>query len=79
MQSPQLIEMFRSLASEITERDFSHVQSGQTISELGIDSLQMLELIGEMERELDIHIPEERLVGLEKVQQLLSLVDEIRG
>ncbi len=75
MQRPQLIKLFRDLASEIAEKDLSFVQEESSIADLGIDSLAMLELVGTMERELRIRVPDEQLVGLETVRQLLELVE----
>jgi acyl carrier protein len=75
MQRPQLIKLFRDLASEIAEKDLSFVQEESAIADLGIDSLAMLELVGTMERELRIRVPDELLVGLETVSQLLELVE----
>jgi acyl carrier protein len=75
MQRPQLIKLFRDLASEIAEKDLSFVQEDSPIADLGIDSLAMLELVGTMERELRIRVPDEQLVGLETVRQLLELVE----
>jgi acyl carrier protein len=75
MQRPQLIKLFRDLASEIAEKDLSFVQEDSAIADLGIDSLAMLELVGTMERELRIRVPDEQLVGLETVRQLLELVE----
>ena len=45
------------------------------IADLGIDSLAMLELVGTMERQLRIRVPDEQLVGLQTVRQLLELVE----
>jgi acyl carrier protein len=75
MQKPQLIELFRDLASEIAEKDFSFVQEDNAIAELGIDSLAMLELVGTMERTLRIRVPDDKLVGLVTVRELLDLVE----
>ena len=75
MQRPQLIRLFRDLASEIAERDLSFVQEDSAITELGIDSLAMLELVGSMERQLSIRVPDEQLVGLVTVRELLELVE----
>ena len=75
MQRPQLIKLFRDLASEIAEKDLSFLQEEHSISDLGIDSLAMLELVGSMERELRIRVPDESLVGLQTVRQLLELVE----
>ena len=74
MSRRDLIDMFRNLATEIAEEDYSHVEEGDQIAELGIDSLAMLELVGTMERELSIQVPDETLVGLQTVRQLLELV-----
>jgi acyl carrier protein len=71
----ELIEKFRLMASEITEEDFSHVTEEHAIADLGMDSLSMLELVGSMEREYAIRIPEEDLTGVQTVRQLLELVE----
>jgi acyl carrier protein len=76
MQKPQrLIDLFRDLASEIAEKDFSFVQEDNAIAELGIDSLAMLELVGTLERQLSVRVPDEKLVGLVTVRQLLDVVE----
>jgi acyl carrier protein len=71
----QLIDLFRDLASEIAEKDFSFVQEDNAIAELGIDSLAMLELVGTLERQLSVRVPDEKLVGLVTVRELLDLVE----
>ena len=76
MQKPQtLLQLFRDLAGEIAEKDFSSVQEDQPIAELGIDSLAMLELVGTLERQLRVRVPDEKLVGLVTVRELLDLVE----
>ena len=69
----ELLQMFRDLATEITEKDFQHVLESNVIAELGVDSLAMLEVVGEMERELQIQIPDDDLNGVETVGQLLDV------
>ena len=76
MKRSELITVFQRMASEIAEKDFSHVSEESVIAELGIDSLGMLELVGSMERELKIQIPDEQLVGIQSVRQLLDLVEK---
>jgi acyl carrier protein len=75
MERGELIARFREMASEIAEQDFGHVTEEHPIAELGMDSLSILELVGSMEREFDIRIPEEDLAGVETVRQLLELVE----
>lgn len=74
MDRVELLKMFQSMATEIAEKDYSHVNEESVIADLGIDSLQMLELVGAMERELKIAIPDEQLVGIQTVRQLIELV-----
>jgi acyl carrier protein len=50
------------------------VTEATVISELGLDSIHNLEIIGEMERELGIEIPNEDLEDLVTVGQLLDVV-----
>jgi acyl carrier protein len=76
MNRAELIGTFQRMASEIAEKDFSHVAEDSVIADLGIDSLGMLELIGAMEREMEVTIPDEQLVGIQKVRQLLDLVEK---
>ncbi len=76
MTRPELIQIFKKMASEIAEKDLSGVSEEATIASLGIDSLQMLELVGAMEQQLGVQIPDEQLVGVQSVKQLLDLVEK---
>jgi acyl carrier protein len=71
MDRAKLIEMFRAKASEIAE-----LREDSVIADMGVDSLAMLEVVGEMERELGISIPDDMLVGIETVAQLLDVVQK---
>ncbi len=72
----ELLTMFRETATEVVEKDFHHVVEGTVISELGIDSLGMLEIIGSMERQLKIQIPDESLSGIATIADLLEVVEK---
>ncbi|HET6338492.1 MAG TPA: acyl carrier protein [Polyangiales bacterium] len=74
MTRAELLQIFRSTASEIAEKDLSKVDEAGPIAELGIDSLELLEVIGSLERDLDIRVPDDQLVGIQTVGQLLNLV-----
>jgi acyl carrier protein len=76
MDRPELLKLFRNMATEIAEKDFSEVTEEGVIAELGLDSLQMLELVGAMERELEVAVPDDELVGIQTVRQLLDLVEK---
>jgi acyl carrier protein len=68
--------MFCETATEVVEKDFHHVTENAGITELAIDSLGMLEIIGSLERRLRIQIPDESLTGLETIGDLLDAVEE---
>jgi acyl carrier protein len=74
MTRAELLQIFRSTASEIAEKDLSKVEEAGAIAELGIDSLELLEVVGSLERDLDIRVPDDQLVGIQTVGQLLNLV-----
>jgi acyl carrier protein len=75
MDRTELLQVFQRTATEVAEKEFSNVSETTSISELGIDSLGMLEVIGSLERELKIHIPDESLAGILTVRDLLNAVE----
>ena len=75
MDRAQLIDMFTKTASEVAEKEFSGLTEDTVIADMGVDSLAMLEVVGEMERELAIQIPDDNLVGIETIAQLLDVVE----
>jgi acyl carrier protein len=74
----ELLQMFQSTATEIVEREFPSISENTVISELGIDSLGMLEIVGSMERQLKIQLPDESLAGIQTVKDLIELVEKKR-
>jgi acyl carrier protein len=72
----ELLGIFQKTATEIVEREFSNISEKTAISDLGIDSLGMLEIVGSMERELKIQLPDEALAGIQTVEDLISLVQK---
>ena len=72
----ELLAMFRETATEVVEKDFHHVMESMAISELAIDSLGILEIIGSLERRLRIQIPDESLSGIQTVSDLLDEVEK---
>lgn len=76
MDRNELLQMFRAKASEVAEEDFANVTEEADIASMGVDSLSMLEVVGEMERHLEIQIPDDQLVGIQTVSQLLDVVEK---
>jgi acyl carrier protein len=72
----ELLEIFLKTASDITERQFPAISETTAISELGIDSLGMLEIMGAMERQLHVQLPDEALTNIQTVSDLLEVVEQ---
>lgn len=71
----ELLSLFKSVATRIDKRKFDHVTAESVITELGIDSLSMMQIVGEMETELGVMIPDEDLVELRTVGDLVGKID----
>ncbi len=69
-----LIVLFKQVATEVDKREFRDVTGESIITNLGIDSLSMMQIVGEMELRLNIMIPDEDLVELVTVADLLEVV-----
>jgi len=69
-----LIALFKQVATEVDKREFKDVTGQSNISDLGIDSLSMMQIVGEMELRLNIMIPDEDLVELVTVDDLVKAV-----
>ena len=70
-----LLEMFKVVAARVDKREFPNVNSESVITDLGIDSLSMMQIVGEMETELGIMIPDEDLVELITVGDLCKKIE----
>jgi acyl carrier protein len=71
-----LLEIFKTVAARVDRRDFPNVTATSVITELGIDSLSMMQIVGEMETELGVMIPDEDLVELITVGDLCKKVGD---
>ena len=78
-EKPDLLNVFKTVAARVDKREFSNVTRSSVITELGIDSLSMMQIVGEMETELDVQLPDEDLVELVTVGDLVSKVEARLG
>jgi acyl carrier protein len=70
-----LLSMFKVVAARVDKREFNNVTKDSVITELGIDSLSMMQIVGEMETELGVMIPDEDLVELITVGDLVKKIE----
>jgi acyl carrier protein len=69
-----LLELFKDVALRVDKRALPHVMRSSKIGELGIDSLSVMQIVGELETELGIMIPDEDLVEIVTVGDLCDKV-----
>ena len=75
----ELLALFREVAQTVDKKKFDAVSLDADIGSLGIDSLSMMQIVGEMEQRLEIMIPDEDLVQLKTVGDLLRVVEKRLG
>ncbi len=77
--SRDTLALFKQIAAKVDKREFPNVTRTSKITELGIDSLSMMQIVGELETELGVMIPDEDLVELVTVGDLCSKVEARLG
>jgi acyl carrier protein len=75
MTQRDLLDMFKTVAARVDKREFPAVTRSSVITDLGIDSLSMMQIVGEMETELGVMIPDEDLVELVTVGDLCQKIE----
>lgn len=70
----ELITLFREAAVEIAGRDFADLSPSTEISELGIDSVDLLEMFGYVEDELGIKLSDADLAEVATLHDLAALI-----
>jgi acyl carrier protein len=70
----ELISLFKRAAWEIDQREFDDIDPGTKIADLGIDSVALLEIFGEIEDELGVHLPDDKLANVNTLRDLTSLI-----
>jgi acyl carrier protein len=71
----EIVATIQRCAHEIAEREFPPFEEAQVISALGLDSLSTLEMVGMIERELDVYLPTDDLTEIHTVGQLATLIE----
>jgi acyl carrier protein len=73
-QRSEIIAAIQHYAHEIAEREFAPFNEQLVIADLGMDSLSTLEMVGMLEREMDIYLPTEELGDIHTIGQLTDVV-----
>jgi acyl carrier protein len=77
MAQLDIVDMFTKLAQKVEKgKKLPEITREAKISDLGIDSIGMMEIVGEVEDELNITIPDEKLSQLRTVGDIERVVLE---
>ncbi|MBY0370413.1 acyl carrier protein [bacterium] len=80
MSEVDILSMFNTIARQVEKgKDLPTITRESKITALGIDSVSMMEIIGVMEDELDVSIPDEKLARLQTVGDIETVIREQRG
>lgn len=80
MSEVDILTMFNTIARQVEKgKELPSITRDSKISALGIDSVSMMEIIGVMEDELDVSIPDEKLARLQTVGDIEAVIREQRG
>lgn len=77
MNDDQILEKIKQRLGTLTESDVSSIEVSTALrSELGLNSLDAVELVLELEEAFDIELPDDQLAGFEQVG---DVIDAIKG
>jgi len=74
MTQKDVLKVLQETLEEVENRSFSHISEQTTVTDLEVDSVTMMEVIGCLEDDLDIQIPDEKLAGLNTVGDIVAVV-----
>jgi acyl carrier protein len=75
----QVVTAFRNAAAEITGRELTLADDATPFDELGMDSVDAVEILTRIEDDLGIQFRDEHLSRLRSVGDVVALVTELRG
>jgi acyl carrier protein len=77
MQENSNVEVIRHLIAEVLEVDAAVVQDKVNfITDLGADSLRVIEILARLERELGVSIPQAALMRMDSLDAVVEVVAE---
>lgn len=74
MSSFDFPALFKQAASEVSGKTLDNVDMSTTLSDIGLDSVGVIELVGYLEEKLDIRLPDEELAGVQTLGDLDDLL-----
>lgn len=79
MNDAQILAVLRDGVAEVAPRRakaLDGADASMKLSELGLDSVSLMEVFGYLEETLDLYLPEEKLPELKTLGDVIALVKE---
>ena len=74
MSSFDFFALFKQAASEVSGKTFDSLDKATTLSDIGLDSVAVIELVGYLEETLNIRLPDEELASVNTLGDLDDLL-----
>jgi acyl carrier protein len=72
-----VIKLFRDAALEVSNRKFDTLDRATVISQLGMDSVAVMELVSYCEEKLNVRMPDEDLARINTIGDLSALIQKL--
>jgi acyl carrier protein len=76
-QEVNLIKLFEQAALEVANKKLDNLTRDTVISQLGMDSVAVMELVSFFEEKLSLRLPDEDLARISTVGDLCKLVERL--
>ena len=77
MQTDELTQRVLRIIAETQRKDPAQVTIDSSFEELGIDSMDAVEILFALENEFDINIPDEEVKSVRNVRQMVEGVERL--
>jgi len=77
--SADITSLFAKAAFEVNGKTFEKLSPNTPIASLGMDSVSLMELIGFLEEQLALRLPDEALAQVHTLADLGALIQRLQG
>jgi acyl carrier protein len=72
-----VIKLFKDAALEVSNRKLDKLERATVISQLGMDSVAVMELVSYFEEKLEVRMPDEELAHINTIGDLQTLLQRL--
>ncbi len=76
MNEDTLLELFKDAARDIAQKEFKSLSWETRIETLGIDSVALFEIFGQLEEDLDLEFDDNELKNIRTLSDLRALISQ---